>query len=446
MQRVKGRARRAWAWAVVSMLVVVAGVVGWLATRPAHPAAIAPARALSPPLVASAVSPPLSPSPPPALDPGWMLVAGMPVPWPPSPERLAEQWPPEWRPYLVGVQVCDLGHVKLSPSQESWLTPGQTEQAHRLLLSRSQEHADPKVRALAVFDPSAEQLMPGLARRQRDLLVRSATSSTDPQLYALALAACAASPAGDRVGCEGLSHRRWAQIDPDNAAPWFYLAGEAHRHGDMNLWHEALHRASLAPRSDTYAEQLLVATEQALPPGTPRWQRFHAQVVGMGLVAGYSFPPFSAVMAYCEAGALADANRRQLCERLAERMSEQGRNLLHVAVAAALGRALGWPPERLQALRAELYVLPRVAEEGIFDVLLNPDCPAMARATEALAQRARDGELASMRKWLEGQRMTPLQWLAAAADRQAAFEKDFAAWMEQRPGPAKPAPPPPAQR
>jgi len=425
---------------VLGVVLIVCMLTVWSSRAkdapPAAPGAAQAAPVLPP---ASAVDAPPLPAPSAVTSDSWMLIAGVPVPWPPSPESLIEGWPEEWRPYLVGIEVCDLGWVRPSPSQDGWLTPAQTEQSHRLLQTLARAHQNPKVRALNVFDPEADKLMPGLAHTQRAQLVASAVATTDPALYALALRACESSPASDRVGCEGLSHRRWAQLDPDNAVPWFYLAGEAQRDGDPNLWHEALYRASLATRSDTYADQLLLAVEQAVPAGVARWQRLHHQLLAIGFAAGQGFPPYSAALAFCEPGLLADANRRQLCERLAQRMTEQQRSLLELAIGTALGRHVGWPRERLQALRAETYVLPKVSMERSLQLLLQSDCQSMQAFGEQLAQRAREGELRWMRSVLQEQGLTPLQWLAANPESQARFDKEFATLLEARPRPARPS-------
>ncbi len=107
------------------------------------------------------------------------------------------------------------------------------------ILSRMKSSTDPYANAVAVWldvvdepDPDAGRI----AERTRRLAAMAA-STLDPRIYTLALRTCwgrATQP------CEGLSARRWAQIEPDNAMPWLMLMDESARHDDVSGLQEAM--------------------------------------------------------------------------------------------------------------------------------------------------------------------------------------------------------------
>lgn len=59
----------------------------------------------------------------------------------------------------------------------------------------------------------------------RAALVKMAQTSTAPQVYALAYSACQANGLDFGAVCGLINVEQWARLDPDNALPWFRLAG-----------------------------------------------------------------------------------------------------------------------------------------------------------------------------------------------------------------------------
>ncbi|MBV8211291.1 MAG: hypothetical protein JO133_14645, partial [Burkholderiaceae bacterium] len=84
-------------------------------------------------------------------------------------------------------------------------------------------------------------------------LARLASTTSDPEAYALAIQSCGRSTAGD---CALLSSAQWARIEPDNMIPWLYLATEAQQRHDRSGFQAALTRASAARYSNMYWDSL----------------------------------------------------------------------------------------------------------------------------------------------------------------------------------------------
>ena len=102
---------------------------------------------------------------------------------------------------------------------------------------------------------------------------------------------------------------------------------------------------------------------------------------------------------YCSAADVADANRRQTCEAIAELFVTRSTTFLDFGIGAGLGRrVLDWPEERIKALdderRALSGALPRAAEESDDDV----SCRRFQRDIGRALDVGRYGELGALRR------------------------------------------------
>src|SRR5258708_15356607 len=88
-------------------------------------------------------------------------------------------------------------------------------------------------------------------------LARIAAGTSDADAYALAIYSC--TPWSGHTGngdCDSLSYAQWARLEPDNAVPWLYLAGDAENRRDQNAVESALNRASKARYSNAHLDQI----------------------------------------------------------------------------------------------------------------------------------------------------------------------------------------------
>jgi hypothetical protein len=234
----------------------------------------------------------------------------------------------------------------------------------------------------------------GLPWRER--LVHEATLTRDPMVYALALQACQIP--GGRIGdgaCQLLSLAQWARLDPDNAIPWLQVAYDARRRGDPAAQDEALYRASQASRSMFDPEGLAGLLLAADTSELSEVDRSLLQIDAVGTVAAFAIPGLRAVNENCASPQLANTNRRQTCSALAELLVSKPGLLIDLGIGTRLGERLGWPAERVNALRRTQRALMGVQAEGA----TAPEalgCASLARRRALLIEQSHVGEVAAL--------------------------------------------------
>lgn len=296
--------------------------------------------------------------PPPAPDLAtavWRAVAEAAEPETAPAERPAPRIPPQAASAPAdprAVELCGYGWTVPSDDPQALPIPEAQVRALGAALWRIQhDHPDPRVRAVLAFGFDEEAPLPAVVRIREDL-VQAAAAGSDAGLYRMAMDLCERSP--ELTTCQLLSARRYVQLDPDNAHPWFVLAAQARRRGDLAEVEEALFRASQAKRYDEHGGLYAATSQRILPPDRPGWQHQVLQLRGVALQKGSSLH-WSSVEAvkHCRPAGLADANRRQVCEDLARLFVERGRSLDALQHGMSLAKSLGWPQERVTALARE---------------------------------------------------------------------------------------------
>ena len=274
------------------------------------------------------------------------------------------------------------------------------------------------------------------AHPHADALARLARDSKDPVVYALAMQRCsrASGPAGPGA-CPLLSYEQWASIDPDNAAPWLYLADQVIVGGGDPS--EALQRAARARHIHTHWAALHGLVMAAQPPAVPPLERLLMSVEVIGVQAA-EVPPLNATVKYCSTAELRSGNRRQTCEALADLLVNRGDTLLDLGVGRAVGEKLGWSADRVAALRDEGLALMALQSEQ-----LAGKQPYSCTSTEILmahyAQVSRLGELVAMRELL---RRSGKSIEALAGQRRDAAQANQGAFkVAQQQEPTAPSPP-----
>lgn len=292
------------------------------------------------------------------------------------------------------VEVCGLGSVPARDAGVDGLdarlrrsrdTPGYLAWRDALLASPDATARAAGLRLLALAAPEDPQPVSRLAQIAHD--------SRDPVAYAYAITAC--QPRGDKVpvgACQLLSHEQWATVDPDNAVPWLHLAN-----APRSDPREALFRATQATRISSHWGALYTRVLTAQPGGATPLDRLAMTTDALAISTSQPSPPYPTK--YCDAAVLRDVNRRQQCEGLAELLATRGETLLDLAVARSFGEKLGWPAERLQALRDERDALPAVQQAQI-DTRDLFSCAAIDRQAAWAGEVARRGELGALREAL----------------------------------------------
>jgi hypothetical protein len=268
-------------------------------------------------------------------------------------------------------------------------------------------HADPQVRAAGLLIGARAR---GGSRTRIEQLARLAAVSQDPLVYAIGLEGCRDRSGPEAAACALLSRTQWVRLDADNAQPWLELAAAAREQRDSEGEAEAMRRAARARRSDAHVGLLPALVDRALGEQTPPLQRTLAVSASWTIQAAWTLPHTSQAHGYCMSDMTGDAERRSLCNALAETLAYRGTSVADLSVGLAIGTALGWPASRVGALQQEHDAL----SEAAFTPLIGADlsCEAMDRLRAWTREVGARGELQAMRGELARSGRSTAEWSA----------------------------------
>jgi hypothetical protein len=248
------------------------------------------------------------------------------------------------------------------------------------------------------------------AERVAPLLTALATlaaGSTDPRVMMLARDECAVLTADAAASphCQSLTARRLVAIDRDNAVAWLALAAEEPAAID-----EAMHQASLAQRWDDYATASRAFIERVDAKGGLR-----SMIVVQALMtvpAIRSIEGQQLVTKHCGARPVADdANRHQLCTKVAETLHGRSTSVAGLVTAGTLAKSLGHP--NAEAWREQGRLLAHVLLTQSLDEAAQgrdaQDC-AVGMPRELLLRSAREGEVPALRAMMQASGQSEAQW------------------------------------
>ena len=255
------------------------------------------------------------------------------------------------------------------------------EAARARLLAGLQASADAYANAVAVWLDVRHDDDASAAERVRRLAALAASTS-DPRLYALALRSCWGHA---KSACEGLSARRWAELDPDNAMPWLMMLDEAGRDSDLSGAQEAMFHISRAPRlaERNWAPLQPIVDAASDDPESLAAARALA-IEATGISAAQVGPIGYTV---CKHATPANANVWQQCVAMADLLTHRSDSLQARLIGASMAQRLTGdlrPREKAEAqmkrmlsatleldgstgcrdLRGKLALMRRVAVEG----------------------------------------------------------------------------------
>jgi hypothetical protein len=358
-----------WPLLVTLVVVLLAAVVGLILGDVSEQAEVAPKT-----VATRGLSQPLSPA----------LPRGRPGATTPSMLADDSRTADAAKPAADEVEVCGLGFVKVSeqdPAGSGRIPQAQRTATQERLWTSLQSSSDERVRAAGWLlesrqrsartaqaqradTPAARSAGPDVEQASRpiDELARLAAASRDPIVYRLAMEGCH-SPSSGRLpapACQMLNAEQWTRLDPDNAIPWMTFAAVARERGDAAAEAEAMYRASIAGTSNAHWGALPRIVAQALPSDLPTLGKTIAisdawemqGVVALPLLAGAR-----EASQFCSSDTLRDSNRRQTCERLADVLADKGKTSVDVNIGWSLRERLGWPKDKVQAMRDEQQAL-----------------------------------------------------------------------------------------
>jgi hypothetical protein len=290
-------------------------------------------------------------------------------------------------------------------------------------------HADAHYReggaAACQSDDCWKQQAQAHAERVAPLLTELATlaaTTTDARALTLAREQCGllTHDTAPLPHCQALTARRLVALDRDNAAAWLALALE-----EPGAIDEAMHQATLARQWNDHATAARRFIERVDANGGLR-----SMVLVQSLLMTPPAQPISAqqlVLQHCGAkSVVADANRRQQCEQLAQGLRTHSHSLIGLATAALVAQALG--RDDAEAWREDARLLAHVQQVRSSDESAQSadarDC-SVALPRELLLRSAREGEVPALRAWMQASGADEAQWrerLAAADAAEAAAQ------------------------
>ncbi|HEY2560550.1 MAG TPA: hypothetical protein VGI48_12640 [Caldimonas sp.] len=235
-------------------------------------------------------------------------------------------------------------------------------------------------------------------------LASLASTTRDPRVYRLAMQACKFNPSAG--SCALLNSAQWALLAVGNAAPWLEILQDASQRNDAAQIDEALYRIGTAAR---YEDDSLFV------PGliADRAKAQGVDLIASELLAVDAFlkmtltsPGFQAITKSCSVAALADANRRQACDGAASTLAEHSNSMLTLIMGTSLGRRLGWPADRVDAIRGLQFARDAMLRESDPEISFESalsipgSCAGARRLLARFSTEGRVGEVQAVRDWL----------------------------------------------
>jgi hypothetical protein len=305
------------------------------------------------------------------------------------------------------IEICGVGKVKPDPDDPgaAHFIAALTENTQVHWIEALRNSDDNRARAVwlyleNIFDRDAPQMTLEDAQNE---LVQLAVGTVDPAVYALAYSKCNLEFDGHSraAACGSLSLEGWTLRDPDNAAPWLMVAAKARQENNSVAEAQAFVHIATARKYDPYNFSLLEFAESETPRDATALDRWWFAIEMIGIEAARS-PPWSPVSRRCSKEALQEPPVQQQCAATAEILAAKAETSIDLMFATSLGKRVGWPDERVNALRqriaAGMGALEQAVPQGRGDEW---SCEGVARGNAYVAERVRLGELGAMQELME---------------------------------------------
>ena len=236
-------------------------------------------------------------------------------------------------------------------------------------------------------------------------LVRLALSERDPLIYGWAVGACHHHEATSGGPCQLVNPDEWARLEPDNGLAWQQVAEAATDRGDRAALDAAVRRIAQAGRFDGGWGRL-GATLSSGRPDASVYERAQLSTEAIGVEAA---APAGSMVRWCRPPL--DANRRQVCDELAQTLLDKGVTLMDHMLAMATARYAGWPTERIKSLEQQRDAYQAVlAEQSRYEFT---GCKGLRTFVDYVRNIEREGEIGYARRLL-AERGVPIEEVARA--------------------------------
>lgn len=235
--------------------------------------------------------------------------------------------------------------------------------------------------------------------RQRDALARLAQDTHDPQIYAWAYRACKAVNGSPQGSCAFINVGQWTYLDPALADPWLAAVAEARARKDGAGAEDALFHVAHAERVDLGFAALAAEVLKHVPADDATLPGLFGLLTQAAAVEASRISGLVSTAESCREEELADANRRETCERIAGVMTERSTNAYPRYLGSELGKRLGWSPDRIDALERERDAAQAAVERQMERAAEDPQaCGTFRFEVDRVRGIARWGELETNRR------------------------------------------------
>jgi len=394
---------RRWRWAIVWLVIVSLAELGWLwfglGGEPEREAAS----------VVSRADTTLSGEPPPSTAPG--------APTPSTEGSRAAEG---------DVLMCNTW-VKVkpdgTPDEVDFDRAARVPEVRQSLLSTLRADSSDYLRALAILVESngadaeqraatnhaeecdaacevAREQMSLRRARGRDDLARISASTSDPRVYALGYMTCASSRVASGDACQMLSAAQWARLDPGNAEPWLYALSQATQGRDAAGVQDALFHIASSQRSELHYMEPTGTLLSKLPGDeSSSLAVLSLAYESAGAQAAFALPGYADLLRLCRGSELRDANRRQVCQSIAETLSQRSDTMIEHMTGVAMGERLGWPVADTDRMRGERAMYEKSGKGSASDPT-TMTCASIADELTHIRRVASMGEIGVMREWV----------------------------------------------
>lgn len=231
------------------------------------------------------------------------------------------------------------------------------------------------------------------ANQQRARFAAAAASGFDtPEL---------AAPGPVPDACAALNLERLELLDQGDAWPWLARLHDAVTRADEAGISQALYQVAQRPRLSANM-RALSATVAEVAGAEPTLSEAWALVLAVGTdMAATSDGMLLDVGRPCRGDALKDANRRQLCEQVAQRMPGMVSEAIDALTLHGLEQRLGLQHSPQALSREDVdRGLKAMVDDGA-RWMEEPTCASFSRMGQQVAKLAREGELSSIRAHLK---------------------------------------------
>lgn len=268
---------------------------------------------------------------------------------------------------------------------------GKDVQAAALLAASTDDAATYRIALQACRKDADYRQTYGYASQQRARLAASAASGFEiPELPV---------PGAFPSACAALNLERLALLDPGDAWPWLLRLNDAY--GDEAAISQALYQVAQRRRlsANTWALTAAMADVVGAEP-TPGETWALISAIGTDAASNWDGSLISVGRA-CRAEALRDANRRQLCERVARRAPDMAASAMDSRALHGLEERLGLPHSPQALSREDVDRALGGLTEASMRWMAEPTCAHVGDMGRHLVKLAREGELAGMRAYLK---------------------------------------------